>query len=522
MAILGNIIKTAIELKDKLTPDQSPIEAQQQILKELLKKAEHTDFGKQYQFDRILEAQEVATAYAASVPIHDYEKIFQEWWHRLLEGEKDVTWPGVPQYFALSSGTTGNSSKRIPVTDEMLNAIRTTGVQQVTALANFDLPATFFEKEIMMLGSSTDLKERGNFLEGEISGISASNIPFWFKGYYKPGDDIAKIEDWDERVLKIAERAGEWDIGALSGIPSWIELMLKKVIEYHQLDNIHEIWPNLSVYTTGGVAFEPYRKSFEKLLAHPLIYIDTYLASEGFLAFQSRPDTQSMKLVVNNGIYFEFVPFEDKNMTDDGKVHPEAEVLTLADVEEERDYVLVISTVAGAWRYTIGDTIKFTDKQRCEIQITGRTKHFLNVVGSQLSVHKMNAAMQALEEHFEVSIQEFTVAAVRRKEDNEYIHKWYLGSDDTLDPIETANVLDKVLREMNKNYHVARTKALKDVVVEIVPTEVFYRWNEVNKKKGGQVKMPRVMKEEEFTDWETFAKEAQVSPSKASGGSFSQ
>lgn len=507
MAILGNIIKTAIELKDKFTPDPSPVEAQKRVLKEMLKKAKDTRFGKHYQFSRILEANDLELALREAVPVHDYEKIYSEWWHRLLEGEEDITWPGSPDYLALSSGTTGSTSKRIPVTNDMLDAIRHAGVQQVTCLANFDLPAAFFEKEIMMLGSSTDLKQHGKFLEGEISGISASNIPFWFKGYYKPGEEISKIDDWDERVQKIAEQAKDWDIGALSGIPSWIELMLKKVIQYHNLNNIHEIWPNLSVYTPGGVAFEPYRKSFEKLLAHPLIYIDTYLASEGFLAFQCRPGTQAMSLVVDNGIYFEFVPFEEKNITEDGNVRQDAEFLTLAEVEEARDYVLLISTVAGAWRYMIGDTVRFTDKRNHEIVITGRTKHFLNVVGSQLSVHKMNAAMQILEEHFQTGIQEFTVAAVKRAEDDEYIHKWYLGSDDDIDPHEAAKKLDEVLQEMNKNYKVARSKALKDVVVEVVSTDMFYRWSEVSKKKGGQVKTPRVMKDDQFAEWEAFVKE---------------
>ena len=509
MAILGNIIKAAIELKDKLTPDPEAVPAQERVLDELLKTAEHTEFGQHYQFNKIMRAAAPRRIFAEIVPIHDYHKIYDEWWYRVVNREENITWPGRPQYLALSSGTTGSTSKRIPVTDEMLAAIRNTGIQQITSLANFDLPPEFFEKEIMMLGSSTDLQEYNGFLEGEISGISASNIPVWFKGYYRPGDDIARIADWDERVLKIAQRAEDWDIGALSGIPSWIELMLKKVIEYHRLNNIHEIWPNLSVYTPGGVAFEPYRKSFEKLLAHPLIYLDTYLASEGFLAFQNRPGTTAMTLVVDNGIYFEFVPFEEKNMTEEGNVHPDAEILTLAEVEEDRDYVLLISTVAGAWRYMIGDTIKFTDRARHEIIITGRTKHFLNVVGSQLSVHKMNAAIQRIEEQFGVGIQEFTVAAIRRDEDQEYIHKWYLGSDDTLNGKEVAPVLDEILQEMNKNYRVARSKALKDVKVEVVPTEVFYRWSEASKKKGGQVKTPRVMQEEAFAEWETFAQQPQ-------------
>ena len=508
MAILGNIIKAAIELKDKLTPDTEAIPAQEHVLMDLLKAAKHTEFGQHYQFNKILSASDSRRTFAQMVPVHDYQKIYDEWWHRLVDGEANITWPGRPQYLALSSGTTGSTSKRIPVTDEMLAAIRNTGIQQVTSLANFDLPAEFFEKEIMMLGSSTDLQERNGFLEGEISGISASNIPSWFRGYYKPGDDIARIDDWDARVQKIAEQAADWDIGALSGIPSWIELMLKKVIEHHHLSNIHEIWPNLSVYTPGGVAFEPYRKSFEKLLAHPLIYLDTYLASEGFLAFQNRPGTTAMTLVVDNGIYFEFVPFEEKNMTDEGNVHPDAEILTLAEVQEDVDYVLLISTVAGAWRYMIGDTVKFTDLARREIIITGRTKHFLNVVGSQLSVHKMNEAIQQLEERFQVAIQEFTVAAVRRDEDQEYIHKWYLGSDDPMNGEEIAQALDEVLQEMNKNYRVARSKALKDVKVVTVPADVFYQWSEASKKKGGQVKTPRVMKEDEFAEWEEFAQRA--------------
>ncbi|WKN43173.1 GH3 family domain-containing protein [Tunicatimonas pelagia] len=507
MAILGNFIKTAIELTDKLLPEPNAVEAQQQVLRKLLTTAKDTAFGQQYKFNGILKSVNLPLSYAQHVPFHDYQKIYDEWWYQLLEGEQDITWPGRPNYFALSSGTTGSTSKRIPVTDEMLAAIRNTGIQQVTSLANFDLPPEFFEKEIMMLGSSTDLQNQGNYLEGEISGISASNIPFWFKGYYKPGDEIAQIDDWDTRVQKIAERAETWDIGALSGIPSWIELMLKKVIDYHGLKNIHEIWPNLMVYTPGGVAFEPYRKSFEKLLAHPLIYLDTYLASEGFLAFQNRPDTNAMSLVVDNGIYFEFVPFEEKNLTEEGNVREDAEVLTLAEVEEGVDYVLIITTVAGAWRYMIGDTIMFTDKGRHEIRITGRTKHFLNVVGSQLSVHKMNDAIQKLEEHFDVTIPEFTVAAVRRNADQEYIHRWYLGSDETIDERKATQLLDEVLSNMNKNYSVARSKALKGVEVKVVPTDIFYNWSERSKKKGGQVKTSRVMSEEKFAEWEEFAQE---------------
>ena len=503
MAIFGSIIKSLIDLKDTLTPEGEALKQQEEELVNLLKKAKDTAFGKHYEFEKILESENVRNTFAEKVPYFDYNKIDSEWWHRYHEGEEDVTWPGTPPYFALSSGTTGKSSKRIPVTDEMVESIRNAGIKQVSALSNFDLPPDFFEKEIMMLGSSTDLHKEGDHKEGEISGISASNIPFWFRGYYKPGEEIAKIEEWDDRVQMIAENAKEWDIGALSGIPSWMELMLKKVIEYHNLNNIHEIWPNLQVYASGGVAFEPYEKSFNALLGKPVQVIDTYLASEGFLALQNRPDTHAMKLITDNGVYFEFVPFKPEHINQDGSIVYHAPVIMLEDVEEEKEYVLLISTVSGAWRYLIGDTIKFTDKAKNEIRITGRTKFFLNVVGSQLSVNKMNDAVQELENKFDIRIPEFVVAA-KRGEDGEYYHFWYLGTEDEADDAQLEEALDNALKEANKNYKVARSKALKGVKVTTIDPNMFHEWNALNKKKGGQVKMEKVMDEEKFADWEKF------------------
>lgn len=505
MPILGAIIKTLIETKDKISDflQSDPMEDQELVLKELLTRSRDTAFGKHYRFDKILESDDIYTRFAEVVPYFDYNRIQSEWWYRLHEGESDVTWPGRPSYYALSSGTTGDTSKRIPVSDEMIRSIRQAGIRQVEALANFDLESDFFEKEILMLGSSTDLIDKGSHKEGEISGISASNIPFWFRRYYKPGMEVSRIDDWDTRVQKIVEQAENWDIGALSGIPSWMELMLQKVIDHHGLKTIHDIWPNLQVYTSGGVAFEPYEKSFENLLAHPIIVIDTYLASEGFIALQTRKDTHSMKLLTDNGLYFEFVPFEAHFILEDGSLSADAPSLRLAEVEEGKDYVLLLSTVSGLWRYMIGDTIRFTDVERCEIRITGRTKFFLNVVGSQLSVHKMNDAIRHLEEKFDLKIPEFTVAAV--KVNGEYYHKWYLGTETSDYPTkELTRTLDEFLQSSNKNYDVARSKALHGVQVVLVPKELFYDWNERNKKKGGQVKMEKVMDEEKFREWEAF------------------
>lgn len=513
MQVIGEIIKKAIDLGEKFSTTKTPVDAQQDVLKHLLDKAKNTAFGKYYAFEQILESEDPAAAFSKKVPYHDYNVIEEQWWTKIREGHPDITWPGINEYFAVSSGTT-SASKYIPVTAEMLECIRRTAIKQIMSLAKYDLPPEFFEKQIMMLGSSTDLRENNGFLEGEISGISASRIPFWFKNFYKPGLEISSIANWDERVQQIAEHAKDWDIGSISGIPSWIELMMKKVISHHQVDNIHDIWPSLSVYTPGGVAFEPHRRSFEKLLAHPLIYIDTYLASEGFLAFQARPDTDAMELVLDNGIYFEFVPFSPDNLTEEGTVKTEAEALTIDRVEEGKDYILLISTVSGAWRYMIGDTVAFTDVEKAEIKITGRTKFFLNVVGSQLSVHQMDKGIEAVQEHYQLIVPEYTVAAV--KENGEYIHHWYLGLEEgKAGEHAVAQFLDEYLQNNNKNYKVARSKALKNVKVSMVSADCFYDYNENQKKKGGQVKFPRVMKEAQFRDWEGFLQQPYPKPGDA-------
>jgi hypothetical protein len=452
MEIIGNLIKSAIEIGSKFQNRKEAGEAQREILRSLLEKAKDTAFGKFYGFRTLLVAKDMVKAFQEEVPYHNYDQIAERWWQKTYEGKVDITWPGKVNYFAVSSGTTSNS-KYIPVTEEMQESIRNGGIRQILSLSNFKgLPESFFEKEIMMLGSSTNLNEVDSHLEGEISGISASNMPNWFNSFYKPGATISAIDDWDERVEEIAKNARAWDIGSLSGIPSWIELMLQRVIAYHGVDNIHQIWPNLAVYTSGGVALEPYMKSFDKLFGKPVQYIDTYLASEGYIATQVRPETDAMQLLYDNGLFFEFVPFTPENMTAAGAISPHATALLIDEVEEAIDYVLVISSVTGAWRYMIGDTVMFTDKKRAEIKITGRTKFFLNVVGSQLSVSKMDNAISAINEKFAINVKEFTVAAV--KEGNDYIHHWYLGVADDYSDIsieKLSEFLDLQLQNNNKS-----------------------------------------------------------------------
>lgn len=496
MSIVGSIIKKALDINAQFTSLPEDVKAaQEEQLVKLLNKAKSTSFGIYHNFAEMLEAEDTIKAFQRQVPITTYNALNRRWWRRQQDAP-NVTWPGKPNYFALSSGTTGKTSKRIPVTDDMLATFRSVGQSQIAALANFDLPADLFEKDVLMLSSSADLKEHNNHLEGEISGINSSNIPGWFDRFYKPGKEIAQIDDWDERVAAIVKKAPEWDIVGIAGIPSWVRMLLIAIIKEHNLKTIHDIWPNLSIYASGGVAFEPHRKSFNAITKKPLIVMDTYLASEGFFAFTARPKTMSMQLAFEHGIFFEFVPFDARGFDETGKMKKKPLTLHLGEVEKGVDYALIVSSPAGAWRYMIGDTVKFTDLDRYEIVISGRTKYFLNVVGSQLSEEKLNAAVKSLSKKTGVEFNEYAVAAVKRK-DGEYIHQWVLGTAATEETKikDVAGQIDTILRDVNKNYRVAREKALKGVEVLIVPSDKIYSWLEQNKKKGGQIKVPKVMSE---------------------------
>lgn len=502
--MLGPLFKRAIELGQVLQSEVSPLDAQRGQLRSLLHKARATSFGIYYGFEQLSASENPIEAFQLAVPLHDYDQLNERWW-RQQRRLPNITWTGQPQYYALSSGTTGKESKRIPVTEDMLESIRSVSMAQIRSLANFDLPADLFEKEILAVGSSTNLKEHNGHLEGEISGINAFNAPAWFDFFYKPGREIAAIDHWDDRVAAIVQKAPEWDIGALAGIPSWVLLMLQEVVAHHKLESIHELWPKLRIYTTGGVAFEPFRKSFDQLMKRPVHYMDTYLASEGYFAFNARPETNAMRLALSNGIFFEFVPFDGSGFDEEGNLRTDADVITIDEVEPDRDYALLISTCAGAWRYLIGDTVRFTDVERAEIIITGRTKYFLNVVGSQLSEEKMNQAVRELSGRLGATINEFAVAAVT-DENEDYYHQWILGCEEKLDEEVAAQKLDEMLKDVNKGYNMARKKALKGIRVACLAPSMIYAWIESEKKKGGQVKIPKVMSAEKMAALLDFAK----------------
>jgi hypothetical protein len=280
-----------------------------------------------------------------------------------------------------------------------------------------------------MLGGSTELQEGPGYFAGDLSGITAKKAPLWFSPFYKPGKKIAKTRDWNEKLEAIVEQAPNWDIGFVVGVPAWIQMCMEMVIKRYNLNHIHEIWPNLAFFCHGGVAFEPYKKGFEKLLGKPLTYIETYLASEGFIAYQDRQHPEGMKLVLNQHIYFEFVPFDEQNFDENSNLRPDAKAIGLENVVEGKDYAIMITTAAGAWRYMIGDTVRFTNVDACEIKITGRTKQFLSITGEHLSLENMMEGLRLTAEEFQTDFTEFTVKGL--KEESFFAHHWYIATSNT-------------------------------------------------------------------------------------------
>jgi len=510
MPLLGSLIKKAYELRQFPIDIKTinPFQEQKRVLKKLLIKAQDTAFGEYYKFAEILESEDFVQLFSEKIPIHDYSSMFKNWWYRSLNGEAYVSWPGRIKYFALTSGTSESSSKHIPVTAEMLQAIQKASIRQLISTTKYDFPDEFYEKGILMIGGSTHLRYNGTYYVGDLSGITASNIPFWFQHFYKPGKRISREQEWPVKLNEIIRNAIEWDIGVVVGVPAWIQIIMEKIIAFYNADNIHDVWPNLSAYVHSGVSFEPYVNSFEHLLGRSIVYNESYLASEGYIAYQKPGSKNVMEMILDNGIFYEFIPFNDHNFDLEGNLLPNPEVVTIDQVKQGVEYALLMSTCAGAWRYLIGDVIKFTSPERSEIVLTGRTKHFLSLCGEHLSQDNMNRAIKLLQDEFNIKINEYTVMGIRFG--SLFAHKWYLGTNDSINPELAAHKIDEYLKILNDDYRVERLEAILDVSVEILPLHVFYDWMRILGKEGGAHKFPRVLKKDQIEKWETHIRSCLV------------
>jgi acyl-CoA synthetase (AMP-forming)/AMP-acid ligase II len=511
MAFIGTILQEVLKIKKRLRTSRIVYDArlQDKTLKKLLSKAKATQFGTQYNFKKILSESDIKRAFQNQVPIFDYDTFYAQWWHKTHKGEEDVTWPGKTKFFALTSGTTGSASKRIPITKEMIKAIRKVSIRQTLTIPDFKMGSEFYQKQILMLGGTTDLTPIPSGFEGDLSGILQYNVPVWINPFYKPGKQLAALKDWNVKLKEIAKEAINWDIGIACGIPAWYQLLFEEIKRQHNVKHIHEVWPNFNVFIHGGVSFAPYKNSFKTYLGKDVKYLDTYLASEGFFAFQTADNQLGMQLVLDGSVFFEFIPFNSTNFTDEGALKEGVKPLFLNEVEEGVDYAILISTCSGAWRYLIGDTIKFISLKDFEIVISGRTKHFLSLCGEHLSVDNMNCAVKRVAEEINFNINEFTVCGIPH--DGMFAHKWYVGVTNTMDNDALKTTLDNILCSLNDDYATERKHALKDIFIEQIPLELFYSFLEKKGKLGGQNKFPRVIKGELLAEWEAFIQNSNIS-----------
>ncbi|MEX1001134.1 MAG: GH3 auxin-responsive promoter family protein [Crocinitomicaceae bacterium] len=509
--IVGSLLKSASHIAHKKNSKnrsqnsekfEMVIETQEDQLIKLLQKAKKTEFGQVYHFEEILSAANVKDAYRKVVPIFQYDYMFKKFWHKTLSGCEDISWPGKITNFALTSGTTSAASKRVPVSKQMIKGIKKTCLNQVLSLSELNLPSSFYQKHVLCVGGSTDLKKVNKQYEGDLSGILTGKVPHWINPYTKPSKKIRAINNWEEKLSVMVEAAPKWDVGIICGVPAWVQILIQRIIDRYKLESIFEIWPNLKVYIHGGVSFSPYVNSFNQLFKEHVIYLDTYLASEGFIGYQSATSDE-MQLVIDNNIYYEFIPFNSDHFDEDGNLINYTDALTVDEVQEGVDYALLISTNSGAFRYLIGDTIRFTMVSRLAFKITGRTKHYLSMCGEHLSVDNMTEAISNISYRKGISIDEFAVLG-KQKENGNFMHKWYLASDAPINTLTFKQELDEKLCALNDDYKTEREFALETMEVEVLPTHVFYNFLKLIDKYGSQHKFPRVLKGKLADDWEQY------------------
>jgi phenylacetate-coenzyme A ligase PaaK-like adenylate-forming protein len=504
MAIIGKFIKksTAIGFK-RNAKKNSEYKNQLSSLCALLELAKITKFGMVHSFHDILKNTDVVSQFQKNVPITNYEEFYDKWLKQTLLGAKNHTWKGKIKYFALSSGTTGSPSKRLPISIEMIRSFQKTSINQLTLLHELNLPESFFSASVLTVGGSIELSKKDKHIEGDLSGILKKHTTLLATPFTKPGNRISRIKNWDEKIKAIIEKAPKWNIGIIAGIPSWCILLMEEIVEHYQLTSIHDIWPNLSIYVHGGVFMDPYISRLNKLTKSNVILMNTYLASEGYFAYQENPRSNGMKLLLSNGIFYEFIPFNSMYFDENGELLNKHNTYTINEVQKDVDYALVISTNAGLWRYLIGDLVRFENITKREIRITGRIKQFLSLCGEHLSLDNIYQALLSLSDSFQISVSEFTIYADIENQ----CHHWFLGIDEEVNQIELLRALDKNLSSLNDDYAYVRKYNLNSPIISIIKTSKFHEFLAYQGKKGSQYKMPRVLNEQQKVAWITFINE---------------
>ncbi|MFA0961942.1 GH3 auxin-responsive promoter family protein [Roseivirga sp. BDSF3-8] len=473
-----------------------PHDVQGELFHKLIQQGKHTYFGKKYGFSDIRHLSQ----FQQRVPISTYEDLFP-YIDRLLKGEQNVLWPTEIKWFAKSSGTTNARSKFIPVSSEALEDCHFKGGKDMISIYVNNYPETrVFTGKGLVVGGSHQINQfdtSRNSFYGDVSAVLVKNMPWWAQAARVPSMDIALLDNWEEKIEKMARATADEHVTNISGVPTWTLVLLQRILEITGKDDITEVWPDLEVFVHGAVSFTPYRDVFQQLIpSSGMHYLETYNASEGFFGIQDRTDSYEMLLMLDYGIFYEFIPMDEWDKED-------PTVLTLDQVETGKNYAVVITTNAGLWRYKIGDTVKFTSTDPYRIKISGRTKHFINAFGEEVIIENAEEAITEACSRTNAVIDNFTAAPRYLETGKKGGHEWIIEFKCRPSDQESfISVLDETLRKINSDYDAKRQAdlALERPVIHFVNEGTFYNWMKKRGKLGGQNKVPRLSNDREYVE----------------------
>ena len=470
-----------------------PHETQQEVLFKLLNTAKRTEVGIKYEFDSIKNYK----SFKNKLPIIKYEQIFKSI-ERCRKGEQNIFWPSTIKWFAMSSGTTDSKSKFIPVSTESLEDCHyKAGKDMLSLYLNNNSDSKLLAGKCLRLGGSGELYENNNSYFGDLSAIFIDNLPFWAELGSTPSNKVSLMSEWESKMEAIILETLNEKVTSLAGIPSWMMVLLNNTLKKKKTNSINDIWPHIEVYFHGGVNFKPYKNHFEKILGNKKIkFYEIYNASEGFFAIQDQNDSSDLLLMLDYGIFYEFIPMNIFNLSIENAI-------PIWEVKKNINYAIVITTNAGLWRYLVGDTIKFVSLDPYRIRITGRTKHFINVFGEELIVENAEEAISMTAKRFNLSIINYTVGPIFMKTNTKGGHEWLIEFKKSPKDIDSfSEFLDNKLRELNSDYEAKRYKniTLKKPLITIAKNNLFYNWLSSKKKLGGQNKIPRLSNSREYID----------------------
>jgi hypothetical protein len=470
-----------------------PIDVQEELLLKLVATAKRTEFGEEHHFSSIKNYKD----FTNKVPIQRYESI-EPLIERCRKGEQNLFWPTPIKWFAKSSGTTNAKSKFIPVSDEALEYCHMkAGKDMLCLYINNNEETQLFTGKGLKLGGSSGIYKDNNSSFGDLSAIITENLPFWVDYSSAPSQEVALMAEWETKMEAIIDETIHENITSLIGVPSWMLVLLNRVLERTGKDNILEVWPNLEVYFHGAVNFNPYREQYKKLIPKKdFQYYETYNASEGFFAIQDKNGSKELLLMLDYGIFYEFIPTTEFK-------GESSKTISLSEVKKDIDYALIITTNSGLWRYLIGDTIRFTSLDPYRIKITGRTKHHINVFGEELIIENAEDALRLACEKTSASIKEYTVGPIFMEGKKNGGHQWVIEFENAPKSMDYfTEILDNALKSINSDYEAKRynSMALAMPKIHVAKEGLFYDWLKKKGKLGGQHKIPRLSNSRDFVE----------------------